>query len=1096
VLHLGAFGKHPGWNDHIDDQGLSTPAMVAFKQTMYVQGITDAIPRWEGLEEGQRLEGFGHLLVHRTPPVGPGQPAGVMMARLWSSADGKGRSKYPMIALLQGAGVGLEWLVRVAAPELAGLEEACRGTGSAGEVVARVDGAREALRSAAASALSLEEPEDPGLLAGLASRPELGPDRVGLLRVLYQLQREVGPRLSDGPMGPGSEASDRRVAAQPAHHLRVPSLGATEDSLLAWSRLLMMMLGDGDPITLIAPLGGRFVDIVIGRLGPGDVFCLRAGEPIMPLTTSVPYSIEPEFERATQAWLQRRGVPPVSGTAAAAMPGRGTTLLLALAAGGVLLSGSRLAAQTPDPAGVQAGAPVVADDAARRAIADAPAPVEGSAALQLAWRQAKRNLLAIHDAGEPERAAQVAARVRELLTNIDAQVPRGIDRTDLPSSAWLDALDEAALTRRERILRQMVDSWRGNTPSPEDAGVARQIGVAKTAHGQWLERAGIMASQLVRLERDLSLGAPLEQPTPAGTLREIAARWESDVLMTDPIVREAVRPPLERAAKVQTVLNSTDAPALAAMVVDAGTGIDLRLAAWRRLGGLRFGPAAWPSTPEQLRTEASFTEPLKLVIQSVPDPARRDALLSELAIQQRARFDRTISASTDVSAVAAAVELGPELGVTSDTASPRVKFNLGLVELKRLVNDPATTDAQARSAAEEFIARAKALPGGVAFLSDAQAVLNPLAGILAGRVVQPVAPMPTNLGPAGTGLWTSRIEAGVARFRPSHRGLPELVFVMVPADGASRDVTFVSTTEVSVGMFASVFAELSSRRQLQQVLPVFDPLSDPRRGVRTWDWAGTVDGVPAIVPSADWHGPEALVSTDIYAPGLALLPPGRDHPMTQVSPGAALLAARLINCRLPTPGEWERAVEKADADGPTPNVRDQTFARQREFLEQARAAGARTVDLGAGVFRAGPEGADVGSTASVDDGTLWFRPVREGGAAGEGEPARMRDLIGNAAEWVMFAGKGELPEARPRAVLDFVARNAAQVRVIGGSALSDPGIEPGRALEVNIQDASEGYADVGFRLAFSVPGAVAGTGMGLAAQIDRLLTPTPMLPAR
>jgi hypothetical protein len=30
--HLGAFGKHPGWNDHLDDQGLDTNELINLKR--------------------------------------------------------------------------------------------------------------------------------------------------------------------------------------------------------------------------------------------------------------------------------------------------------------------------------------------------------------------------------------------------------------------------------------------------------------------------------------------------------------------------------------------------------------------------------------------------------------------------------------------------------------------------------------------------------------------------------------------------------------------------------------------------------------------------------------------------------------------------------------------------------------------------------------------------------------------------------------------------------------------------------------------------------------------------------------------------------
>jgi len=38
-LYLGAFGKHPGWDDHIEDIGIDTDCLINIKRMMYFQGI-------------------------------------------------------------------------------------------------------------------------------------------------------------------------------------------------------------------------------------------------------------------------------------------------------------------------------------------------------------------------------------------------------------------------------------------------------------------------------------------------------------------------------------------------------------------------------------------------------------------------------------------------------------------------------------------------------------------------------------------------------------------------------------------------------------------------------------------------------------------------------------------------------------------------------------------------------------------------------------------------------------------------------------------------------------------------------------------------
>jgi hypothetical protein len=132
-----------------------------------------------------------------------------------------------------------------------------------------------------------------------------------------------------------------------------------------------------------------------------------------------------------------------------------------------------------------------------------------------------------------------------------------------------------------------------------------------------------------------------------------------------------------------------------------------------------------------------------------------------------------------------------------------------------------------------------------------------------------------------------------------------------------------------------------------------------------------------------------------------------------------------------------------------------------------------------------------GSAKTYDwnDQTLWFTPVGVGGAE---SGSVVHNLIGNVAEYVLDAN-GEVPPALPTAVSDFVQKHAATLKVIGGSALSDPALPPDAPQPVVLAEAQEGYSDVGFRLAFS-----AGTmsNASLAAKVNKLLEPLPVLPLR
>src|SRR5438445_5721850 len=113
-LGLAAFGKHPGWDDHVEDLGLETESLNLAKTLLYVKGIGGQIDSgaWEKLDLAQQLEGFQHLFVWQRS----GQ---ILVGSLWSSSDGKGRKRYPMVVCLHFIGVTLNWALKQALPALA-----------------------------------------------------------------------------------------------------------------------------------------------------------------------------------------------------------------------------------------------------------------------------------------------------------------------------------------------------------------------------------------------------------------------------------------------------------------------------------------------------------------------------------------------------------------------------------------------------------------------------------------------------------------------------------------------------------------------------------------------------------------------------------------------------------------------------------------------------------------------------------------------------------------------------------------------------------------------------------------------------------------
>ena len=99
---LAAFGKHPGWDDHVEALGLETESLNIAKTVLYVNGIGGQIDSgaWEKLDAAQPLPDFNHVFVWQRS----GQ---ILVGRLWSSSDGKGRKRYPMVICLHFVGVPL-----------------------------------------------------------------------------------------------------------------------------------------------------------------------------------------------------------------------------------------------------------------------------------------------------------------------------------------------------------------------------------------------------------------------------------------------------------------------------------------------------------------------------------------------------------------------------------------------------------------------------------------------------------------------------------------------------------------------------------------------------------------------------------------------------------------------------------------------------------------------------------------------------------------------------------------------------------------------------------------------------------------------------
>ncbi len=304
TLHLAAFGKHPGWDDHIPDIGVDTDVLIALRRLLYVEGIGGNIDAgaWDGLEPDHCLASFHHAFAWI-------QDDRWILGRLWSSTDGKGRTRYPMVICAECRGMDFRATAPRVFDRLEQVEAACTTTESAADVHSILDQARNELRDATGGTTTsdvADEVRSP--LAVLAGRAEMGRDAVGLIRLLYHMDRENSDYRRSRMTGDDSSTTMTVGRSQP---IRVPQCAdRTIDALTLWEGFLKQEFIDSAPRWVICPLDRAWVDLLIGPVTTSQFFCMRVTPSEFPLTTDIPYQIDDEFVERTRQLLATAGKPP------------------------------------------------------------------------------------------------------------------------------------------------------------------------------------------------------------------------------------------------------------------------------------------------------------------------------------------------------------------------------------------------------------------------------------------------------------------------------------------------------------------------------------------------------------------------------------------------------------------------------------------------------------------------------------------------------------------------------------------------------------------------------------------------------------------
>lgn len=299
---LAVIGKHPGWNDHLDDIGLETERLVAVKRHLYVDGIGGAINSgaWEALGEEERDNGFAHTFFWR-------QPDGVVIGRMWSSSDGKGRQKYPMIACAMCRSLPFSFVAGPLLERLRRLEHECKEASTASAVIGAADRTRAEIRELASFAPETDasplagDGAGPGSASALIGSGRLGENGVGLKRVLYQMDREMGAYIR--PEGSGTASRSRSVEVR-GQHIRVPapagtvSAGDEHGDIGLWIRLILTKIDPLVPVFATTKDGRDWVDLIVGELGPTPLACLQSTTEAIPFVSDIPFTLDDDVDAA------------------------------------------------------------------------------------------------------------------------------------------------------------------------------------------------------------------------------------------------------------------------------------------------------------------------------------------------------------------------------------------------------------------------------------------------------------------------------------------------------------------------------------------------------------------------------------------------------------------------------------------------------------------------------------------------------------------------------------------------------------------------------------------------------------------------------
>jgi len=705
-----------------------------------------------------------------------------------------------------------------------------------------------------------------------------------------------------------------------------------------------------------------------------------------------------------------------------------------------------------------------------------------SEAINAAWRAERDRILSAYPDAQYTQMGDKAARIRARLVALDEAVPVGV-KVEAGGRRWAAALIAEAQKERERRLASALRAW--SEAGPDDTGErfsAMQASLV-TDYTKWAEGVDRLAADLAGVESLMNQGYGYdEKPTSSGSIRVLLAAWVDSPSIKDSSIASAIAGLMDRAKALEALEKVKDRFALLAAISSAtASNPEQAIAAWRQLGKLTA--PAWPADVKQLDEELKLQERLASVAADIRPLQRKEALEQEFSSQRVVRWERAFASLKDAGEIEAAADRVGAFGVKPDSLPPRLRYNLQLVALKQRVVSGALPDDQVVARSAEFVRMVTALGKP---LEDAPAVkgltgeLNALA--TSGPAATPTIDV-TKLGPGSLPGWKGESKGNVLEFT-RESGASRLTLRFLRVDPKDAPAYYIGQTEVSVGTVidllnaAGAIGDSGGWAEFRKFWIDESTDEDPRFGPRVWQWSSKDRSVARIKPSDRWQKEVIRVQKGAppdSPPELGVRPPTLAYPMNYLPPAAAVYIASLAGARLPTPEEWQNATHLVAAESTVANLRDSTWKVQQDYIKGllAKQPNAFVSWPDAGIFRpATPDSIpreERATSRTSRDGFLWFTPAAPDDVSSLTVPV---NLVGNVAEFVMEAvpleGAGSPTAAM---VTSYVTAHKSSIKVIGGSALSPPEC----AVDVPLmltdpEESTPGYADVGFRLAFSATG--------------------------